>query len=286
MLLSKNKIRKIILFVVIFLGLAISFFSSKDDNEWLKLLYGVGISLVTTGMIGLFNLYIEQQARYRGLIRIKMDSRNGFKGYNEWLNINKPFPKNVELMGHSVLHSTNKALNGRIVPKFVGKIKKGSKIQVVFYDPTYDIVEKLSSDIAGKTSAELYPILLKSLDVVNEFHTALTALHQKNANTVKGTISINIAKHPILHAYHHIKYKKKEYAYLGFYFSGIWGYKTPPYQIEDSETLQLFERDFDCIFNNKSTQLFHYKSDSGAVLSANFSQIYDHVKRKITPGDS
>lgn len=174
--------------------------------------------------------------------------------------------------GRSVLHRMKKDFEDRGLPAIhealIQKMKTGSKIRILFLNPTWDLIEAIASQ-EGRTSArELYSDLKTTCLIVNELWKGL-----KCTAPLVGSIEIRIYQEISQYAYHYTKdlASGRVEMFVGFYFAEQLGWQSALFQVYSADIQRTFERHFARLFERAQLLLTYPSGGAGLESFDNIS---------------
>ncbi|MDH6305283.1 hypothetical protein M2459_002383 [Parabacteroides sp. PF5-5] len=286
---SKNKnrhsdkvIKMLISIIFIVVGLLlVALFADSTDKTWQPVVFNFGTALSIAGIVALFNesLFGKNESPKPEGLKIITKERQSFSGYYNW--VTEKNVKTIKCSGHAVLKSMKDGLNKKynLTDTFINKMKEGTNIYVLFFDPELKIIEKVTTDIAGENKEILYNRLDAALAITKELHDKINN-ELKNSADIKGTLNVKLIDAANnQYAYHYVEYQDKSEVFLGFYTAGILGNHSPVFGVEDKEILSYFDGNFNHLCHTSASLL---RFESGILtLSPRFNMITDFVKGKL-----
>lgn len=183
--------------------------------------------------------------------------RRGSMRYYKWLL--ERSPQKIFFAGHSVLHRIQADFDKQgLVPVYDAlrqKVTEGSKIQILFLDPTWDYLDNVARD-EGQESARLRTDLAESLGHCKKLWNHIET--EKYA----GEIEVRLCSALKQYAFHRVSCsdRNEDEVLVGFYFAGRLGMKSPLFAVEDEQIQEFFIEHFSNVFE-KSRVLLSYSRE-------------------------
>lgn len=207
--------------------------------------------------------------------------RRGSMRYYKWLL--ERSPQKIFFAGHSVLHRIQSDFDKQgLVPVYEAlrqKVAEGSKVQILFLDPTWDYLDKVARD-EGQESTKLRTDLAESLGLCKKLWGHIET--EKYA----GEIEIRMCSALKQYAFHRVSCSEKseDEVLVGFYFAGRLGMKSPLFAVEDEQIQEFFIEHFTNVFE-KSEILLSYSREFRDFDHSYYRKCRDalaqHIEEKV-----
>lgn len=212
-------------------------------------------------------------------LRIVGRKRRGEPRYYKWVLENKV--QDAFFAGHSILHRVDEDFRSRrllpVKEALPQKISEGSKIRILFLDPTWDLLDEVA--IAGGQEPQvLRRDLAKTLETCKQLWLAL-----KDQGS-HGSLQIRTCRAIVQYAFHHVQRSRRrtDEMLIGFYFAGQPGTETPVYETDDEEVRRCFAVHFATVFDAPSAKrLLSYSDGSLDFNHEYFTLCTDALSRHL-----
>ena len=197
-------------------------------------------------------------------MKIIRDERLGFSGYHKWIVDTDALE--MFFAGRSVLHRMEKDFKdrkvGSVPDAFINHMRIGSRIRILFLDPTWDLLERIGAQEGRSNSLSLYNDLKTSLSLVKNLWDSLKSLN----DSLPGSIDVRVYDTISQYAFHRVcdKNKEKIEMYVGFYFADMLGWQSALFDISSKKIHSLFERHFSLIFD-RAREVLTYPRHGGGL---------------------
>jgi hypothetical protein len=295
---KRNRLLRIAFSSVMFLGGALIAVLTEGRAEQLSILaQKCGLAFIIVGIVSLFTEFVLEylkpepthvtldllsRPRETGM-RMIYSPRKGFWRYHTWLLVNEP--QDLFFAGRSVLHRVQEDFRirrlGPVEDAFLRKLEEGSKIKILFCNPTWDLIPVLAA-AEGQRDKALYADLATTLGIVWRLWKKL------ESQSLPGELDIRMYEEQVQYAYHRTKNLTtgdKEML-LGFYFVQKLGCRSPLFEV-DNELIQAeFEDHFVSVFA-RAFRLFEYPAfGHGKQFDRElFARAKDHLVKQIGADD-
>jgi hypothetical protein len=266
---------------VFFLGTTIALVSYGLASPFGPLLQSLGFALIVTSVMSVFQETVLSRIRKddtkdgfdrvlrankEGLDRILEDlhgpgihilspERAGYDAYHHWLV--HTTPEDMFFAGHSVLHRVQIDLTkrdlGRIEERIVTRLEAGSRIRVIFLEPTWDFIKNIAES-EHQPYEKMMTDLAITLGICRRLWTELEDKHP-----VSGSIHIWMCKEIQQYAFHSGTNRETGASQLlvGLYFANMLGMNSPLFAVDHKDIQDTFTAHFTTIAK-RSVSLLEY----------------------------
>ena len=215
-------------------------------------------------------------------IQLASEVRRGYEDYYKWA-INDS-PQNLFFAGRSVLHRLDSDFKSRglnsAAERLAWKLKKGSEIIILFFDPRSKIIQRLAEE-EGQSLHSMLEDIRTSLKVCEELYHILT----KENISPKAKLSIRIYDQVPYFAFH----KEDERTIVGFYFSTSLGYKSSAYEILDFKNKEFFQSHFTSIYDKSKRNIICELNPQSGKPKFNqqlFNELNQEINKILVPNSN
>lgn len=283
----KSVVKILIAIIITLSGIILSRYGMETVRNIGQALIVTGfVSIVTEVSFGNYWNYKEEQDKiivHNTDITFMQSPRIGFIEYYKWLV--DICPSDVLLAGRSVLHRIEKDIQerklGNVEDIILRRMEEGANIQILFLDPTWDLIDNIAYREGRKKPEELYSDLKKSLKIVERIYNKI-----KCVPNLKGSIDIKLYSELSQYAFHSVKnhcdyYNEENFeTYIGYYLLDSLGWKSGVYKINTDRTRKTFEQHFSFLSSN-SKQLLYRPKNSGCELTSFNQKLYSDAIAQI-----
>jgi hypothetical protein len=241
----------------------------------------MGLAFMIAGVASLFSEFVierwkpdqslvllEMIRRFQGSgMRMVCFPRKGYWRYHTWFLVNDP--QEAFFAGRSVLHRIQADFKIRNLPSvedsFIRKLQEGSKIRILFCDPTWELVPQLAL-AESQSEKKLLSDLATSLSIV---YKLWENLHGQN---LKGEIEIRVYRELVQYAYHYTRNLQTNDSdmLVGFYFAQKLGCRSPLFEVVDESIQTEFKDHFANVFARAMVLLEYPSFGQGKRLDEQF----------------
>lgn len=268
----KHALRISLSVILILLGVVIAFLAYGATTPVGIIGGSIGISLTVTGFVSAFQETVLNPLRRDEIqegfdkikdliigpgIRVVTPERRGYPGYHRWLL--ETASQNIFFAGHSVLHRVEADFESlgllSVENALKQKISEGSKIRILFLDPTWDFIERIAKS-QEQDPKELLKDLATTIGITKKLWGLL-----ENEN-LPGFIEIRTCRELTHYAFHFVDCRERNETNLliGFYFAGRLGTISPLFVVEHAVAREFFHAHFTTVFE-RSTRLLRYSRE-------------------------
>jgi len=211
----KNSSLRLAFSVVMLLGgsLVVVITAGHTGNVF-SLVQNIGLAFIIAGVVSLFTELVIERWKpnvadsipemiaqlYRTGMRMICFPRKGHWRYHTWLLVNDP--QELFFAGRSVLHRIQEDFQIRhfapVEDALIRKMHEGSKIRVLFCNPTWTLIPALAEEEAQQLKS-LYTDLATSLGIVARLWEKL------RDQALQGEIEVRLYQEHVQYAYHHTR---------------------------------------------------------------------------------
>lgn len=277
--------------LVMLLAGALTVSLTKDLRGFWVLLQQIGLAFIVAGVVSLFNELVLERWRKKpvdtsaagtmprsGMTMISYP-RQGFWRYHTWyLNT---APQELFFAGRSVLHRIQADFRTRVMPSvedaLLRKLREGSKIKILFCNPTWTLIPQLA-EAEAQPERGLLSDLATSLGIVQKLWGKL------QSETLPGELEIRLYEELTQYAYHwtqNLQTGEKEML-VGFYFARLLGCKSPLFEVNDESVQSEFQNHFGNVFAKAKKLLDYPRSGQGKEFDLQlFEAVTTHLAQKL-----
>lgn len=285
------------------LGISVALLTINLTNPIGILGQSLGLSLIITGSITVFQESVLSPLKRDELKdhidRISFQSKENFERifellrgpgiymlsperrgnlrYYKWLL--ERSSQQIVFAGHSVLHRvqidfTNQGLLS-IHEALSQKVSEGSKVRILFLDPSWDFLDKIARD-EGQEPERLRADLAITLGISKKLWVLL------EDKKFAGEIEIRTCTELKQYAFHRVQCKDRDEdeVLVGFYFAGKLGMKSPLFVIENEQIREIFVEHFNTVFE-RARRLLIYSRDLKSFDHTYYRQCRDDLSRYL-----
>jgi len=216
-------------------------------------------------------------------MKIIRNERLGFSGYHKWIVDTDALE--MFFAGRSVLHRMEKDFSdrnvGSVPDAFMNHMRLGSRIRILFLDPTWDILDQIASQEGRPNPLSLYNDLKTSLFLVKNLWDSLNQLK----GSFPGSIDIRVYDTISQYAFHRVcdNAKDKVEMFVGFYFADMLGWQSALFDVNNKNIQTLFERHFSLLFD-RAREVLTYPRHGGGLERFDqsfFTSAMNHIDAKM-----
>lgn len=286
-------IRILISVIMIITGIALlAVFVDCEDKIWQTVVFNIGVALVVAGVVALFNEllfgndYLFNEKKLSGGLQMVAEERQKFSGYYNWTRSTNP--KILKFSGHAVLKSMSDGIDNSSSRKFIetiiDKLKEGTKIYVLFFDPMFEAVEHVTTGMIDVNKRVLYERLKAALEITKELQIEIKKIIKQDKTAITGELHISlvgVANNQ--YAYHYVEYEDNiKEVYVGFYFLGGLGGGQPVFTIDDTKILSFFDKNFEGLYHHATTKkILSIESGTEKLFSDILNDRLKHVNAQL-----
>ena len=301
---TRSIIRKMAGLIMGLLGISIYAISYNYSGTIAGLVQGLSISFIITGVVTVFQEFVllplqkDETRRQVDRIAISLDEnfnrvftlmrgpgiemlspeRRGNMRYYTWFLEHSP--QQMYFAGHSILHRIQADFTDQgfvpVYEAFRQKAEEGSKIQILFLDPTWNFIEKIAEG-QKQDPNDLRRDLCTTLGICKKLWQNL------EANRYSGEIEIHTCSELNQYAIHNVicREKSENEMLVGFYFAGKLGMRSPLFLIGSQQIQEIFIEHFNSVFDRGKT-LLRYSRGNGTFDHAYYRACVDHLSNFLT----
>ena len=200
---------------------------------------------------------VFQLLRGPGIYMLSPERRGNLR-YYKWLL--ERASQQIFFAGHSVLHRIEADFKSQglvsVSEALKQKLSEGSKIRIIFLDPTWIFLDKIAQD-EKQEPIELLTDLAKSLGLCKKLWQLI------EADYIGGEIEIRTCQELKQFAYHRVccMEKNEDEVLVGFYFAGKLGEKTPLFVVENEQIRDIFLEHFTTVSIRSKRLLIYSRTE-------------------------
>lgn len=289
---ASRTIRLLLAIVLLLVGATVSLLAAGFSGTIAIFAQNLGFGLIVTGCLSVFAEVVtspsvtdelrRQIDRLVGVLakpglRIVARKRRGEPRYYKWVLENEA--QEAFFAGHSILHRVDEDFRSRgllpvqeALPK---KISEGSKISILFLDPTWDFLDAVGR-AGGQEPRTLKRDLVRTLEICKQLRVTL------RDTKFPGRLEIRTAQAVVQYAFHHVTCgpRHTDEMLIGFYFADRPGTETPLFETDDEEVRKCFTVHFSTIFQH-AKPLLSYSAGSLEFDHEYFRRCIDAIAQDL-----
>jgi len=285
-------IRVLLAIVLLLAGVTLSLLAAGASGTIAIFAQNLGLGLIVTGCLSVFAEVVtspgvidelrRQIDRLVGVLakpglRIVARKRRGEPRYYTWVLENEA--QEAFFAGHSILHRVDEDFRSRgllpVQDALRKKISEGSKIHILFLDPTWDFLGDVGR-AGGQEPQKLKRDLARTLEICKQLWVAL-----RDTN-FPGMLEIRTCQAMVQYAFHHVACgpRHTDEMLIGFYFADRPGTETPLFETDDEEVRKCFTAHFNTIFEH-ARRLLSYSAGLLEFDHEYFGKCIDAIARDL-----
>lgn len=289
---GSRTIRVLFAIVLFWAGVTLSLLAAGASGTIGIFAQSLGLGLIVTGCLSVFAELVtspsvtdelrRQIDRLTGVLakpglRIVATKRRGEPRYYKWVLENEV--QEAFFAGHSILHRVDEDFLDRdlgpVRDALRKKISEGSKIRILFVDPTWNFLDNVAR-AGGQEPGILKRDLARTLEICKQLWVTL------RDERSHGRLEIRACRSMVQYAFHHVvcASRRTDEMLIGFYFADRPGTETPLFETDDEEVRKSFIVHFSTVFDD-ARSLLSYSAGSLEFDHEYFRECIDAIARDL-----